>query len=86
VTDTPETPIVTDTPDPSTPDAPEPTLPPPPQIVQSDQPALLVPVTGADLSLGAATASQLQSLFGSLGLAFFGLGLVFTGLAKRKDQ
>jgi hypothetical protein len=83
VTETPETPVVTDTPDPET---PEPTLPPPPQIVQNDQPALLIPVTGADLSLGAASADQLQSLFGSLGLAFFGLGLVFTGVAKRKDR
>jgi hypothetical protein len=83
VTETPETPVVTETPDPET---PEPTLPPPPQIVQNDQPALLIPVTGADLSLGAASADQLQSLFGSLGLAFFGLGLVFTGIAKRKDR
>ena len=81
-----ETLVVTDpaqTPVPS----PEPTFAPPPQATTSNQPALLVPVTGADFSTGVPGVSdQLQSLFGSLGLAFFGLGLVFTGLSRRRDD
>ena len=81
-----ETMVVTDpaqTPVPS----PEPTFAPPPQATTSNQPALLVPVTGADFSTGVpGVTDQLQRLFGSLGLAFFGLGLVFTGMSRRRDE
>ncbi len=83
---TPETPEVTETPGtPETPTVPDSTLPPPPSITQSGQPPLLVPVTGADLSGSWFTSSELQKLFISLGIAFFGLGLVFTGMVKKKD-
>ncbi|MFO7625081.1 MAG: hypothetical protein R6V73_12085 [Anaerolineales bacterium] len=64
---------------------PDPTMPPP-QIVQSNDPPMLVPVTGADLTAANIRGSQLQHLLGSLGLAFFGLGLIFTGLEKRRTQ
>ena len=86
-----DTPSVTGTPrkptdEPKDEKTPEATLPPPPEVVQTEQPVLLVPVTGIDLPLGSPSGDLLQRLFGGIGLVFTGLGLVFTGLAKRKGR
>jgi hypothetical protein len=80
-----ETPPAAETPEPSeSTETPESTLPPP-DTARGGQPPLLIPVTGADLPVNLITSDQLQKLFASLGIAFFGLGLAFTGLAKRKE-
>lgn len=75
-TNTPEVP--TNTPDPGTPTTP-PTLPPPDP---TNPPQVLIPVTGADLSMPA-PAGNLQSVFGNLGLAMLGVGMVLQGISRK---
>lgn len=70
-TNTPETPQDT----PTTP----PTLPPP---NPTNPPQVLIPVTGADLSVPA-PLGNLQSSFGNLGLALLGFGMVLQGFARK---
>lgn len=77
-TNTPETPEVTPTTDPGTP-APLPTLPPP---APSNPPQVLIPVTGADMSMPA-PLGDMQSNFGNAGLALLGVGMVLQGLSRK---
>ena len=81
-TNTPVTPVVTETVDPGT-STPVPTLPPPPP--PQDTPSVLIPVTGADLSMPAPLAN-LQTVFGKLGLALLGIGLVLQGLSRKVEE
>jgi len=88
-TPTPTTILVTDVPtdtpteDPGqTPTVP-PTLPPPPD--PTNPPQVLIPVTGADLSMPA-PLNGLQSTFGNLGLALLGVGLVLQGLSRKMED
>jgi len=81
-TPTPTVVVVTDVPPTDVPTVP-PTLPPPDP---TNPPQVLIPVTGADLSMPVPLARQ-QSLFGNLGLSLLGLGLVLQGLSRRvKDD
>ena len=77
---TPTSPIVTPTDDPGT-STPVPTLPPP----TTNTTTVLIPVTGADLSMPAPLAN-LQTVFGKLGLMLLGLGLVLQGLSKKYEE
>lgn len=84
---TPETPTVTPETPTGTPDnTPDPTLPVP---VTGVTPQIVIPVTGADRT-GASTMAYglaaLQSTLFNLGLAFFGLGLVFTAVGRKMDE
>lgn len=84
-TNTPETPSVTPETPTNTPETPEdtpttpPTLPPPDP---TDPPKVIIPVTGGDLSMPAPVGS-LQSVFGNLGLALLGLGMVLQGVSRK---
>lgn len=77
-TSTPETPEGTPTNDPGTP-TPPPTLPPP---APTNPPQVLIPVTGADMSMPAPIGS-LQTVFGNTGLALLGVGMVLQGLSRK---
>lgn len=77
-TNTPETPTNTPETPQDTPTIP-PTLPPP---NPTDPPQVLIPVTGVDLSTPAPLGS-LQSIFGNLGLALLGFGMVLQGIARK---
>src|SRR5574340_610245 len=84
-TNTPETPTLTPETPTNTPETPEdtpttpPTLPPPDP---TDPPTVIIPVTGGDLSMPA-PAGNLQSVFGNLGLALLGLGMVLQGVSRK---
>jgi len=60
-----------------------PTLPPPPN--PTTPPQVLIPVTGADLSMPA-PLNDLQSTFGNFGLALLGVGLVLQGLSRKLEE
>lgn len=77
-TNTPETPEITPTTDPGTP-TPPPTLPPP---APTNPPQVLIPVTGADMSMPA-PLGNMQSTFGNAGLALLGVGMVLQGLSRK---
>ena len=86
-TNTPETPTNTPETPTGTPDnPPDPTLPVP---VTGVTPQIVIPVTGADRT-GASTMAYglvaLQSTLFNLGLAFFGLGLVFTAVGRKMEE
>ena len=78
------TPSPTSTPDPTSTPLPTdvPTLPPPPPTGNTQ---VLIPVTGADLSMPA-PLGNLQTIFGNLGLALLGIGLVLQGLSKKLEE
>lgn len=57
-----------------------PTLPPPPQITTTP---VLIPVTGADLSMVSNQVSVFARLLINFGIGLIGLALVFQGLGKR---
>lgn len=67
---------------------PPPTLPPPAPPVETTQPPVLIPVTGADLSQPMAKdpthsdASMLPGLLINIGVALLGFGLVMIGVAR----
>ena len=46
---------------------------------------MLIPVTGADQSMPAPLAN-LQTVFGKLGLALLGIGLVLQGLSRKLED
>jgi len=62
---------------------PIPTLPQPAQ--PGNPPAVLIPATGADLSMPSPLAN-LQTVFGKLGLAMLGIGLVLQGLSRKLED
>jgi hypothetical protein len=66
------------------PDGPPPENPPeePPLIPPTGGDPVLIPVTGLDLS---APGTASLALF-NLGLAFFGIGIVLQGLARRRER
>jgi hypothetical protein len=66
-----------------TPD-PDGTLPPP-EFVTVGTPVVLIPVTGVDNSAPFGL-DMLQKLLINLGLAFFGIGLVFSGITRKFIQ
>jgi hypothetical protein len=80
----PPTDIITEAPtDPGeTPSPPPPTLPPP---APSNPPQVLIPVTGADLSVPS-PLNNLQSTFGNLGMALLGFGLVLQGVSRKLED
>lgn len=77
-TNTPESPTNTPETPQDTPTTP-PTLPPPDP---TNPPQVLIPVTGVDLSIPS-PLGKLQSIFGNLGLALLGFGLVLQGIARK---
>lgn len=58
------------------------TLPPPATNPSGTQPAILIPVTGADLTEGSASLNIYQKLFLNFGISLLGLGLIFHALGN----
>ncbi len=75
------------TPDPTQDPTPDPTEDPGPEVpppTSNEDPAVLIPVTGIDLSGSPlSTVNFLQKITFNLGFAFLGLALVLTGVHKK---